>query len=114
MRLSKLITHTLGLLLLATLVIGIYMSQVDYGQYKSHIEQYVEEHTGGNFKIKGNLTLKIGRRIFMSAEGWEFKEKAKDRLSTLSIGEFSLEANLIKSLIGPITIDKMSLENKNL
>ena len=100
-----------GAVALVVTVAVIVALSIDFGRYKSNVEELLSERLGREFRIGGNFELTLGRKIGLVAEGARLAGTDwSDAGDLLSVERLELRIDTWSIFRGPIVVETLSIE----
>jgi uncharacterized protein involved in outer membrane biogenesis len=108
---SKLLKILAGIIVLLIVAMGIFIATFDVNQYKGEIIKVVEEQTGRDFEVAGDLTLGVSLIPTIKVEGVKLGNAAWGSApKMITVKSFEMQVGLIPLLSGNIKISQLMLD----
>ena len=115
MRLIKIIGALVGVIVLIVIGLGVYVSTLDFNQYKERIAAEVKKATGRDLVIKGTLDVGLGLSPSVVVNDVTFQNASwGSRPEMAKIKKLELEAQLIPLLSGTIKVTRLVLNGADI
>ena len=104
-----------GLIILVAVGGGIYLSTMDFNQYKGLVAEQAKAATGRDLKIEGDLNLEVSLTPRLAVEGVSFSNASwGSRPQMVTVKKFAAEISLMPLLSGNIKVNQIILEGVDL
>ena len=87
----------------------------DLGIFKSHLEARITRASGREFEIRGDLSVRLGRRAVLVADRiyWRNAPWADERYM-LQVGRVEAELDLLSAIRGPLIVERVLVRDVRL
>lgn len=111
----KIASILVGLIIVVIVGGGIYLSTMDFNQYKGLVAEQAKAVTGRDLKIDGDLNLEISLTPRLAVEGVSFANTSwGSRPQMVIVKKFAAEISLMPLLSGQIKVNQIILEGVDL